>query len=105
MDRAVRFYQVAFGMEPRFTTPEWSELAFGDAIVALHGGGSGEPADTGLGFDVDDAGAACRAVVEAGGTVIKPPEDRGAERIFLALVQDPEGNRFSISQPVGRPAR
>jgi hypothetical protein len=80
--------------------PEQSGSAFGDGIVALDRRGRGESAGTGLGFDVEDASLACRAVVGAGGTVIERTEGRGAERIFLRLVQDAEGNRFSVPQVV-----
>ncbi len=100
MDRAVGFYRDAFGLQPRLITPDWSELGFGDAVVALHGGGSGEPTDTGLGFDTDDVEAACAAVVAAGGSVVGPPVARQGEGIILAMVRDTEGNRLSIAQPV-----
>jgi predicted enzyme related to lactoylglutathione lyase len=100
MDRAVRFYQSAFGLELRSTSPDWSELSFGDATVALHYGGTGEVRDTGLGFETDDATGACSAVVAGGGTVVAEPAERGGEGIVLATVQDTEGNRLSISQTV-----
>ena len=99
MDRAVRFYCDAFGLKPRFTSPAWSELAFGDAVVALHGGGTTEPRDTGLGFEVDDIDAACRTVTAHGGSVVRAPEVRPGEGIRLATVADTEGNRLSLSQP------
>jgi predicted enzyme related to lactoylglutathione lyase len=98
MDRAVRFYKDAFGLTESFTSPEWSELQAGGATVALHGGGTGEHQQTGLGFDVDDIDAACEAVVAAGGTITVPPRERAGEGIKLADVVDTEGNGFSISQ-------
>ena len=100
MDRATRFYEQALELEARFESPDWTELAFGDATVALHSGSSGEVADTGLGFETDDAAGLCRAVAGAGGTVVSPPEERGAEGILLATAEDTEGNRFSISQAI-----
>lgn len=100
MDRAVEFYRTAFDLEVRSTSPDWSELARGDATLALHGGGSGEESWTGLGFDVPDLEVACRSVVAAGGAVVQPPSDRPGEPIRLAVVRDPEGNAFSLSQPV-----
>lgn len=99
MERAVRFYREAFGLTVRFTSPGWSELAFGDAVVALHGGGTSEPRDTGLGFEVDDIDAACRAVTTHGGAVVRAPENRPGEGITLATVADTEGNRLFLSQP------
>jgi len=101
MDRAVAFYRDVFGLEPRFVNPHWSELAFGDAVVALHGGGTGELNLTGLSFQVDDADEACRLAREAGATIRNEPEDRPRECIRLADVVDPEGNGFAITTYIG----
>ncbi len=101
MDRATAFYRDVFGLSVRFVSPDWSELAWGDATVAFHGGrGDRDPQPIGLGFEVDDVAAACAAVTAAGGTVVKPPSDRAGERIRLAEVADPEGNILSVAQPV-----
>ena len=99
MDRAVRFYKDAFGLSEVFTSPEWSELLVGGTTVALHGGRKGEPVETGLGFEVDDLAAAVAAVETAGGSIVKPPEERPGEPIRLAIAQDTEGNRFSVAEP------
>lgn len=99
MPRATAFYRRAFGLTPRFDSPRWTELGSPDgATVALHADGGSAPRDTGLGFEVDDADAACAAVRSAGGTVIQEPQARPGEPIRLALAADPEGNRFSIAQ-------
>lgn len=98
MDRAVAFYRDAFGLAQRETSPFWSELALGDQTVALHGGRTGGPVDTDLGFIVADLTEACAAVTSCGGTVVRPPEDRPGEPIRLATVADPDGNRLSLSQ-------
>jgi predicted enzyme related to lactoylglutathione lyase len=64
----------------------------------LHGGADTAARKIGLGFDVDDIEGACRAVVEAGGAVVKPPEHKPEEGgITLAEVADTEGNHFSLS--------
>ncbi len=99
MDRATRFWRDAFGLRVGYASPFWTELASGDAVVALHGGGTKEPRDTGLGFEVDDLQAACGKVTEGGGTIVKPPEKREGEGISLATAADTEGNRFSLTQP------
>ena len=98
MDRAIGFYCDTFGLDVKTQSPHWSELSLGNTIVALHGGGDGSFKDTGLSFTVGDIDAACRAVVERGGSVRSPPEDRGAEGIFLAMVTDTENNGFMLSQ-------
>ncbi len=99
MERAKRFYRDTIGLKERHASPEWTELTWGDATVALHGGAKEDARDTGLGFDVDDVDAACAAVAKAGGKVVQPPQKRPGESITLATVQDPEGNRFFFAQP------
>jgi predicted enzyme related to lactoylglutathione lyase len=98
MGRAVAFYRDTFGLQPTMQTPFWSELAFGDAVVALHSGGSGTGRETGLGLEVDDLDAACAAVRTNGGQVVREPQDRPEERIRLATMADTEGNQFSLGQ-------
>ena len=98
MDRAVRFYRDTIGLTVKVTSPYWSELSFGTAVVALHAGGNGEFQPTGLSFTVDNIDLACEAVIEGGGSVRKSPEDRGDEGIFLADLVDTEGNGFMMSQ-------
>ena len=99
MDRAVAFYRDVFGLDVRFASPDWSELTWRDATLALHGGGR-RNGPTGLGFEVDDLERACHEVKAAGGRVVKAPRDRRGEPIRLAEVADPEGNQFSLAQTV-----
>ena len=101
MDRAVVFYRGVFGLGLKYFSEHWSELTFGDAIVALHGGGAGQRTETGLSFQVADAVSACAAVEQGGGAIAAPPESRPGEPILLARAVDPEGNGFMISQFVG----
>jgi predicted enzyme related to lactoylglutathione lyase len=101
MDRATAFYRDVFGLSGGFVSPEWSELTFGDATIAFHGGrGGSEQRPTGLGFEVDDVEGACAAVTAAGGSIVKAASDRPDERIRLADVADTEGNVLSIAQPI-----
>ena len=100
MDRAVAFYRDVIGLEPRFSSPMWSELTFGDAIVALHGGGSAELRSTGLSFQVEDLSSAVREIERGGGRVTREPEDRSGEPTRLAGVVDTEGNAFALTQMV-----
>ena len=76
MERAVGFYRDALGLEVKLQSEHWSELAHGDAIVALHGGGTGAFQETGLSFTVDDLEVACRRVTESGGRLRSGPSDR-----------------------------
>jgi predicted enzyme related to lactoylglutathione lyase len=101
MDRACAFYESALGLGEAYRSPDWTELRFGDATIALHSGASRVAHQhTGLGFEVDDVGSACRAVTAAGGEVVAAPVDRPDEGIRLADCADTEGNRFSLAQPI-----
>ena len=98
MERAVKFYRDVIGLDVRTSSPGWSELTVGTAVVALHGGGTGEFRRTGLSFTVDDINRACEAVVHGGGSVRSDPEDRNEEGIYLAELTDTEGNGFMMSR-------
>ena len=64
MDRAIAFYRDVIGLEVKLHTDHWSELVFGDATVALHGGGDTDFRATGLSFTVFDIDKACHAVID-----------------------------------------
>ena len=99
MDRALRFYKDVIGLHVGFESPEWSEMTYGDATVALHGGKPSTDLDrTGLYFYVDDIEAACKEVEAAGGRVIAPPNANQEEGIVLAELADTEGNGFGLCQ-------
>ena len=98
MARAIRFYRDVIGLEVKFESPEWTELAYGDAIVALHGGGKGEFRTTRLSFQVKDIRAACREITAGGGKIASPPMERPGELIILAEIVDTEGNQFSLTE-------
>jgi predicted enzyme related to lactoylglutathione lyase len=95
MDRAVAFYRDGFGLTVRFTSPDWSELSWRDATVALHGGGDQTPRESWLGFSVDDLDVALAAVEAAGGRV---GTERRAGGVRLVSVTDPEGNGLTVGQ-------
>jgi len=101
MDRASRFYKSALGLDEAYRSPSWTELRFGDATIALHAGASQLPHHhIGLGFEVDDLPAACEAVATNSGEVIAGPTERPEEGIVVADCADPDGNRFSLAQPL-----
>lgn len=101
MDRAVAFYRDAIGLTVRDRTGTWSELSFGDAVVALHGGGDGELNQTGLCFQVDDLEGACRDVEAGGGKLVGGPWQRPDQPVRVASVIDTEGNSFSLTEQTG----
>jgi predicted enzyme related to lactoylglutathione lyase len=101
MGRAVRFYRDVIGLKVAFESKEWTELTFGSAIVALHGGGGGSYRKTGLSIQVRDIVAACREIEAGGGKIALAPQTRPGEPIKLAEVMDTEGNAFSLTQYIG----
>ncbi len=101
MDRAVRFYRDVIGLEVQFQSPEWTELTFGDAVVALHGGGGGTYRKTGLSIQVRDIASACKEIEAGGGKIAMSPQTRPGEPIKLAELVDTEGNAFSLTQYIG----
>lgn len=101
MDRAVAFYRDVVGLTERFSSDDWSELAFGDAIIALHGGGVGAVNPTGLSIQVEDVDQACVAIAAAGAKILTQPVERPGEPIKLGEFQDLEGNQVMITQYLG----
>ena len=101
VDDKAAFWRDVIGLELTLDSPYWSELTRGDAIVALHGGGSGERNPTGLSLQVSDVEAACAEAQAGGATVERAPEQREGEPIKLAELVDPEGNTFMLTQYVG----
>ena len=101
MDRALVFYSSVFGLAPTIKSEWWSELAFGDSIVALHGGGDRSERSTDLSLQVDNIVVACRLIRENGGSILTEPEKREGEPIVLATFNDTEGNAVMLTQWVG----
>jgi predicted enzyme related to lactoylglutathione lyase len=101
MQRALYFYEEVFGLSRAIESDYWSELSFGDAIVALHGGGDGTRNPTDLSFQVDNIEAACRRIERAGGKILTQPHRRPGEAIVLAVFGDTEGNEVMLTQYVG----
>ena len=99
MDRAVAFWTGTMGLGVKMQSPEWTELTFGDTVVAFHGGGDGSDSRSGLGFDSGDLDELCAAIAGAGGTILMAPTERAEEGIRLAEFRDPEGNIVMLSAP------
>jgi predicted enzyme related to lactoylglutathione lyase len=101
MDRAVGFYRDILGLKVKSRSPKWTELQFGDAVVALHSGGKGVFEKTGLNFAVKHIDSACEEVESGGGSIVNPPMERPGEPIRLAEVVDTEGNAISLFEYTG----
>jgi predicted enzyme related to lactoylglutathione lyase len=99
MDRALAFYGEVLGLKVVFSSPDWSELSWRDATIALHRGGNQAESQGWLGFEVDDLDSAIAEIVAAGG---RREMERTEGGIRLVTVTDPEGNTLTIgAQPSG----
>ena len=101
MDRAVRFYTEVFGLSPSMISEYWSELTWGDTIVALHGGHDRSKNATTLSLQVSDIQASMASIIQAGGAAVIAPVQREGEPILYSEFQDPEGNVVMMTQYVG----
>jgi predicted enzyme related to lactoylglutathione lyase len=101
MRRAVSFYKKVFGLDEIFVSEFWSELNFGNAIIAFHGGHDGTLNPTGLSFQFEDVLDAVERIEQSGGLILDLPAQREGEPILLGRYRDPEGNEGFITQYVG----
>jgi predicted enzyme related to lactoylglutathione lyase len=100
MPRAVRFYQNVFGLDQIFVSEFWSELSFGNAIIAFHGGHDGSLNPTGLSFQFEDVFDVMDLIEKHGGKILDLPTQNEGEPILLGRYRDPEGNEGFITQYV-----
>ncbi len=98
MPRAVAFWREVFSLEEIMFSEWWSELGYGDVIIALHGGHDGAPNPTGLSLQFDRVIDAARRIEKAGGRILMFPEQREGEPILLGRARDLEGNEFFITE-------
>lgn len=96
MDRAVAFYRDTLGLEPRMTTPFWSEFDTGAVTLALHAASADKPAGTTeLGFTTADLPAVHAARASLGLDFVEAPrEEHGT---LLSRIRDSEGAELSLS--------
>ncbi|MCB1227180.1 MAG: VOC family protein [Verrucomicrobiales bacterium] len=98
MERAVAFYRDTFSLEVLMQSAWWSELGYGDAILALHGGHDRSRNPTGLSLQFDSVVDAARRIEKAGGRILDFPRQREGEPLLLGTCLDPEGNEFFITE-------
>jgi catechol 2,3-dioxygenase-like lactoylglutathione lyase family enzyme len=96
MERAIRFYRDAIGLEVELESESWTTFRTGACTLALHRAvqrqpGVGEPDPT---FTVADALAERDRLAAAGVAVSELREPVVGVRVFD--VRDPDGNRISI---------
>jgi lactoylglutathione lyase len=98
MERAVHFYREVFEAEVVRQSEVMAELVIAGSTLGIHSGGEGKRTWTGLAFQVADLFAACDALLDAGGMVIRPPEDTPEEPAHLSMCADPEGNEIMLTK-------
>ncbi|HEX4084519.1 MAG TPA: VOC family protein [Chthoniobacteraceae bacterium] len=98
LDRAVKFYRDVFDAEILRRSDVITELTIAGSILSIHGGGEGKRTWTGLSFQTGDLFAACDLLREAGGLVLREPEDTPEETAHLAMCADPEGNEIMLTR-------
>jgi predicted enzyme related to lactoylglutathione lyase len=98
MDRAVSFYRDTLGLDVRFESPEWSEIATGETTLALHPASSANPPGSiQLGFTVADLRAVYDTLIGRGVRFNRPPA-RAEFGGMLAEFLDSDGSRCSLGE-------
>jgi lactoylglutathione lyase len=98
MGEAVKFYRDVLGLPLKFESPEWSEFATGETILALHPTSQENPAGKiELALTVPDIQASYQELTAKGVKFILPPtkQDYGGT---LARFVDSEGTTWSLGE-------
>jgi predicted enzyme related to lactoylglutathione lyase len=104
MERAKRFYQSVFEVEPLFESSGWTTLDFGSIELALHilYPSSIDPEaplpHAGLNLEVDDIEKIQTRVERNGGILIELREPQGGVPVRVATLRDSEGKGFELRQ-------
>ncbi len=104
MDRAIRFYTNAFGVDVRFASSGWTQLNCGVIDLALHilHDGSTEPEaplpHAGLNFLVDNIEGIQGDIEKFGGQLVELREPDDFVPVRVATFVDCEGNGFELRQ-------
>ena len=89
------------GFEENFTSPYWSELSHGGAVIGIHGGGDETEKNTGLSIQYEDVRAVFDIAMSGGVVSVEEPHSREGEPIILSSVRDTEGNLIMLTQYTG----
>jgi predicted enzyme related to lactoylglutathione lyase len=103
MNRSVVFYRDLFGIQPVYTSDEWTEFSTGSTALALHSCGPGaapppgqHPAGTAwIAFSVEDIHAFHKEAIGKGVRCLQEPTDEGWG--MNAVYADPDGCAISVS--------
>ena len=97
MDRAIKFYKDVIGLPLKFQSPQWSEFATGEIVLALHPSSVRNPAGKlEMGFNVPDL-QQFHAEMTAKGVEFPMAPTRQDFGGMLAQFVDTEGAHISVS--------
>jgi predicted enzyme related to lactoylglutathione lyase len=103
LDRAARFYSalgVRLTRERHGAGPEHLAGQVGSVVLEIYPeGGRGPTTGVRLGFRVRDLAAVVRALPEAGGSIISPPQD--SPWGLRAVAADLDGHRIELVEATG----
>lgn len=99
LEKAVRFYEAAFGWTLARFGPTYAGTTTGDTDVGLQADSAEAPKAPLPVIQVDDIAAAASAVEAAGGDIIRPVFDFPGGRRFH--FRDPSGNELAVWQKSG----
>jgi lactoylglutathione lyase len=97
MDRAVIFYRDVVGLPLKFESPDWSEFATGQTVLALHLASEKNPAGkVEIGFEVPDV-ATFHDEMRAKGVRFSMAPQKQEYGGTLAQFEDSEGAKVTVS--------
>jgi catechol 2,3-dioxygenase-like lactoylglutathione lyase family enzyme len=97
MDQAVKFYRDTVGFTLKYQTPDWSEFATGETLLALHlASPTNPPGSVQLGLRVSNMQTFYREMVDKG---VKFSQEPTAEHeVMVARFLDMDGKECSVSE-------
>ena len=97
VEKAKRFFREVTGADPYAESPQYVGFKNGEMEIGLvPKPGNGEAGALAY-WTVDDIAASVKALVDAGGTVVKEPTDV-AYGLLVASVKDPNGATVGLRQ-------
>ena len=99
VERAKTLFGAVLGEEPYADSPYYVGFHAGDVEIGLDPNAPKQGTTTPIAYwDVDDLDGRIDALVEAGATVRRPPQDVGGG-LRVAVLADADGNRIGLRQP------
>lgn len=101
MDRAIGFYEKAFGFKLKTKSSFWSNLDSGHGLLGLTSfGNKTERKETTLIMEVDDHLQAVDCITQNGGQVLNIAKPYEGAPVYNVIAIDSENNQFTVSETV-----